>query len=279
MLVSEVDGQGEMLPGATVSNLNESDIVASLSAFARAFGTDRETLRRRLLDGGVEPMAERSGHKLYRLAEVYRAWALSGQVIDPDTLSPFNRRAWYQAELDRMKLQETRHELIPRLEVEQELASVLKIVAEALDTLPDIVERDCGATPSQLQRIETVLDRAREEMHKRLTEQTADEAQTAAAAKEASPAAAPPKASSSPPSSPATTPSGGALDAAGTYLREALGAGSRLAAELIAEAAGRHISETSLRRAKAKLGIVARRAGKSWEWALDDQGAQGSQAS
>ncbi len=260
-----------MLPGSSVSNLGESDIVASLSAYARAFGTDRETLRRRLLEGGVEPMAERAGHKLYRLGEVFRAWALADSVIDPEKLSPFNRRAWYQAELDRLKLQENRRELIPRMEVEQELASVLKKVGEVFDTLPDIIERDAGATPVQLQRVEDVLDRAREDIYARLTE----------AAPEQAPAAAPPE---TPQTAPRAAPTrgvaatmGGALDAAGNYLLEALGAGARQAAELIAEAATRHVSETSLRRAKAKLGVEARRAGKGWEWVLDQDG-QGSQA-
>lgn len=275
--MSEIDGQGEMLPGASVSNLGESDVVASLSAFARAFGTDRETLRRRLLDAGVEPAAERGGHKIYRLAEVFRAWALSGQVVDPETLSPFNRRAWYQAELDRLKLQQNRGELIPRLEVEQEQAGVLKIVAEMFDTLPDIIERDCGATPLQLNRIEQVLDRSREELHARLTEVTAEEAaqQTAAPARETAPAGAQEQKKAA--AARAAAPSG-ALDAAASYLSEALGAGPRLAAELIAEAAARHVSETSLRRAKAKLGIVARRAGKGWAWELAEQDVQDGQA-
>lgn len=276
--MSEVDGQGEMLPGATVSNLGESDVVASLSAFARAFGTDRETLRRRLLDAGVEPTAERAGHKIYRLAEVFRAWTLSGEVVDPEKLSPFNRRAWYQAELDRLKLQENRGELIPRIEVEQEEAAVLKRIAEMFDTMPDIIERDCGATPVQLSRLEQLLDRCREELHARLTEATAEEAaqQAAPAPGAAAPAGKATQATAR--RSQNVTP-GGALDAAGAYLREALGAGPRLAAELIAEAAGRHLSETSLRRAKAKLGIVARRAGKGWQWAVADQDVQDGQAS
>jgi hypothetical protein len=269
--MSDVDAQEEMFKGATVAELADSDVLASLSAYARAFGTDRETLRRRLLEAGVEQYAERGGHKLYKLREVYLAWSLaSGAAVNPENLSPFNRRAWYQAELDRLRLEQTRGEVIPRLEVEQEIAGVLKIAAETFDTLPDIVERDCGATPQQVARIEQVCDRAREEMHKRLTDTVSDT--EAKGASVAAPAAA--AAPSRPP------PSAGAVDLATTYLREALGAGPRPAAELIAEAAVRGLSETSLRRAKSKAGIVARRAGKGWAWSLPDpQDVQGGQAS
>jgi hypothetical protein len=263
--MSDVDGQNEMFQGGVVSNLADSDIVGSLSAYARAFGTDRDTLRRRLLEAGIEPYAERGGHKIYKLREVYLAWTSANGTINPENLSPFNRRAWYQAELDRLRLEQTRGEVIPRLEVEQEIAGVLKIAAETFDTLPDLVERDCGATPQQVARIETVCDRAREEMHRRLTEPTSEE-------KAAAPAEAPDR--------PRTVAAVGAVDLAGTFLRDALGAGQRPAAELIAEAEARGLSETSLRRAKAKTGIIAKRAGKGWAWALPDpQDVQGGQAS
>jgi hypothetical protein len=265
--VSDVDGQNEMFQGGAVANLADSDIVGSLSAYARAFGTDRETLRRRLLEAGVEPYAERGGHKIYKLREVYLAWTSANGAINPENLSPFNRRAWYQAELDRLRLERDRGDVIPRLEVEQEIAGVLKIAAETFDTLPDIVERDCGATPQQVARIEQVCDRTREEMHKRLTVSDT-ETQGAGAAPAARIAEAP-----TPP------PPGGVVDLAGNFLRDALRAGPRPAAELIAEAEARGLSETSLRRAKQKTGIIARRAGKGWAWALPNpQDAQGGQA-
>ena len=86
-------------------------------------------------------------------------------------MPPFQRRAHYQSELDKLKLQEQRRELIPRLETEQEMAGLLKIVAQCLDTLPDILERDCGLPASVLVKMEEVLDQAREDLHLRLAEE------------------------------------------------------------------------------------------------------------
>jgi len=258
-----------MFPGGHVVSMDDGGIVASLSAWAREFGVHYETVRRGLMERGAKPVGKHRGHDQFLCRDVVAALSGSATAVDPEKLSPFNRRAWYQAELDQLKLQQNRGELIPRLEVEQELASVLKIMSEVFDTLPDIVERDAGATPAQLARLEQALDRAREEMHARLTEQTAEE-------QAAAPTGTPPQ---KPAAAPRAAASSGALDAAGAYLSEALGAGPRLAAELIAESAARHISETSLRRAKAKLGILARRAGKGWEWLVADQNVQDGQAS
>lgn len=270
--MSDLDGQDEMFPGAPVSNLGESDVVASLSAFARAFGTDRETLRRRLLAGNVEPAAERSGHKIYRLREVFAAWSQAPEGgVDPESLSPFNRRAWYQGELDKLRLEEGRRELIPRIEVEQAMASLVKGLIEGLESLPDTVERDCGGTPSQLVRIEEAVDKIREEMYRRLLESSGEDmpAPEAAPAKEPAPKQRQ--------RVEAALASSSTLDAAGLFLREMLEAGPRLAAELIAAAVAKSISETSLRRAKSKLGVVAKRSGKAWAWELPE-GDQGSQA-
>ena len=49
-------------------------------------------------------------------------------------------------------------------EVAQEMSFLAKAVVQSLDTLPDILERDCGLTPSQLTRVIQVIDDVKSQM-------------------------------------------------------------------------------------------------------------------
>jgi hypothetical protein len=90
--------------------------------------------------------------------------------LDPDKLEPFKRQAHYKAELQKLQLETETREVIPRIEVEQEQARILRIVALMLDTLPDVLERDCGLAATMVARVEKALDQVRESLHKALTD-------------------------------------------------------------------------------------------------------------
>lgn len=120
---------------------------------------------------GLVPKAARGQYPLAGCVRSYIQYLQNaGQVdtSDPDKLSPFQKRAHYQAELDKLKLEQERGELIPRIEVEQEMAGVLKLVAECFDTLPDLLERDCGLPAKVLVRVEEALDRTRGDLQARM---------------------------------------------------------------------------------------------------------------
>ena len=53
---------------------------------------------------------------------------------------------------------------MPAFEVAQEMSFLAKAVVQSLDTLPDILERDCGLTPSQLTRVIQVIDDVKSQM-------------------------------------------------------------------------------------------------------------------
>jgi hypothetical protein len=147
------------------------------TVIARLFNvSDRHV--RRLAAEGIIPKAARNQYPLAGAVRGYITY-LQGLVDgigsnDPDRLPPFQRRAHYQSELEKLKLEQERGELIPRMEVEQQYALLLKIVAECLDTLPDLLERDCGLSAKVLVRVEAALDRAREDLHARLSEPDAE---------------------------------------------------------------------------------------------------------
>lgn len=153
----------------------------SLSSLSRELGTTRETLRKRLAAQDVKPAGKRSGFPVYRLRDVLAAWQGTAESgFDPDRLDAFKRRAYYQGEHEKLKLQVERRELIPRIEAEQEMAQMLKITAECFDTLPDILERDCGLEPSVLVKLEDRLDKCREELYQRLAAEGEDNADSPA---------------------------------------------------------------------------------------------------
>jgi phage terminase Nu1 subunit (DNA packaging protein) len=126
---------------------------------------------------GIVPKAARGQYPLAGCVRAYIQYLQnSGQTdsSDPERLSPFQKRAHYQAELDKLKLEQERGELVPRIEMEQEMAVVLKLVAECFDTLPDLLERDCGLTAKMVGRVEEALDRTRGDLYSKLTAGTDD---------------------------------------------------------------------------------------------------------
>lgn len=268
--------QAQMFESPTVANLHETDVLASLSAFARAFGTDRETLRRALLEREVEHVTERAGHKLYALRPVYQAWTAGVADIDPDKLKPFQRRAWYQGEREKMALQLERGQLVEAIDMERTLGRITQIYVRGLETAADVVERDCGLTPPQAARLEAHLDRIREDLYQAMTEggderEEAPSPSATPAAQEASGAPVTEKRVSR------ETSGGGssALDDAIAYLRAELAAGARPTASLIAAGKKAGLSEPTLRRAKAQMGaeLEAKRQGKGWIWQLTPHSA------
>jgi hypothetical protein len=144
----------------------------SISTLAAEFGMTRETVSKRLADASSVPSGKRGGYPVYRLKDVY-PYLVGAQIAageDPQNLDPYRRQAHYKAELDRLKLEQETRELIPRLEVEQEQARILRVVAQTLDTLPDVVERDCGASAAQIQRLERAIDECREALYTELAD-------------------------------------------------------------------------------------------------------------
>ena len=144
----------------------------SVRAFAIETGQDRETVTRRIQAAGVKPSGQRGGYPVYRLRDLLRACYVTTAdgELDPDRLPPFQRHAHYKAEKEKLAVEQERGELITRIEVEQEQARIAKIVTHGLETLPDILERDCGLAPDMVLRVERQIDAVRERMYAELTE-------------------------------------------------------------------------------------------------------------
>lgn len=150
----------------------------SVSSISEEFGSTRETVAKRLAAANVVPSGKRGGHNVYRLRDAIAACLVTTDKgeIDPDKLRPFERHAYYKAEREQLQLQVERAELVPSLEVERRFGTLFKVIAEFFDTLPDVIERDCGAAPMFLVKLEDRLDKLREQLYLQVNEADDDDA-------------------------------------------------------------------------------------------------------
>jgi len=140
-----------------------SAVYLSISQLSAELEQTRETVRKRLADAGVKATGERKGYPLYRLRDAVRALLTSADA-DPSKLDPFRRKAHWQAQAAELRLDVDKGELVRVADVEEVYAATMKPIALALDTLPDILERDAGLSAPQVSRAERALDATREQL-------------------------------------------------------------------------------------------------------------------
>lgn len=151
----------------------------SISQLASEFGMDRKTVSKRLREAGVAPTGKRGGYDVYRLHDAVQP--LFGRTdaeaaANPRDLPPLERRAFYQSENERLKVEVATGALVPAPEVESDYADFVKLVAQFFDTLPDVLERDCGLTGEQVERVQEACDRVRQQMFEKVIEAVPEDA-------------------------------------------------------------------------------------------------------
>jgi len=137
----------------------------SISALARCLRKSRDIVRGGLDSAGIAPAGGRGGYPVYDLREVLDL-VLADQT--PDLMSPFERRAHYQAQSERLQLELREGRLVTVMEVERDYAEVFQLVARAFETVPDVLERDAGLKPHQVAVVEKHLDEVREALYEQL---------------------------------------------------------------------------------------------------------------
>jgi len=126
----------------------------------------RQTVASRL--NNVEPApGSNSRLKLYSVLDILRELlgrTTTPELVDVDKMLPPDRKAWFQSERERLKFQQETGELIPASAVTREFSSMAKAVVQVLETLPDILERDCAMTPAAVVRVQKVIDDLRDQI-------------------------------------------------------------------------------------------------------------------
>ncbi|CAM7704742.1 DUF1441 family protein [Citrobacter braakii] len=140
----------------------------NVTQLAELVGMNRNLVARRLRD---MELAGGNGEnlKLYELGPALQG-LLTPSMKENGEMSPQDRKAWYQSENERLKFEAASRELIPVEEVAREYASLAKAVVMVLETLPDILERDCALSPTAVTRVQVIIDDLRDEMARKVEE-------------------------------------------------------------------------------------------------------------
>lgn len=153
--------------------IRESERLWTRNALAEALCIDRRSVHNRLED--LKP----DGY----LNDRYPGWFLrnaiprlfarteAGDVVDPDDLSPKERRDWWEGTKTMVNLQEKAGELIPVDDVRRQMSTLVQSIISEFETLPDILERDCGADPGMVLRVQAAVDKVRESTYHRIREE------------------------------------------------------------------------------------------------------------
>lgn len=146
----------------------------SISRLARGFDLHRDTVRKRLNEAGVVPAGKKGGYPVYKVKDAARAilapemgMPAEGAGADPDSLpSAFERKAWFQSENYRVQLEKELRHLVPDHDHAREMSRLAKSVASALESLPDLLERDAGIEGEALDVVQRVVDELRERAYR-----------------------------------------------------------------------------------------------------------------
>ncbi|MDA5624263.1 DUF1441 family protein [Pasteurella multocida] len=146
---------------------NLFDMKLNINQIAELVGMHRQTVSQRL--AGLTPASgSNSKLKLYLLSDLIRSGLSEKMSTDVDSLSPFDRKAFWQAENERLKYERDTGQLIPAFEVAQEMSAFAKATVQTLETLPDILERDADLTPKALVLVQQIIDDTRDQMALRI---------------------------------------------------------------------------------------------------------------
>lgn len=147
----------------------------SISRLAEEFGMDRKTISGRIREAGIPPIEKRNGYPVYQLADVVAAvlgvadsGGGEGGVIDPRDLPPKDRKDYFQSENERLKVEMTMGTLVPAVEVEADMADLVKHIVQFLETLPDELERKLALKPEQVLKVQARCDSMRQQMYEKV---------------------------------------------------------------------------------------------------------------
>ncbi|WP_329502688.1 DUF1441 family protein [Klebsiella aerogenes] len=137
----------------------------------------RQTIAGRL---SQVPLAPGSNPKLKLYSVLDILTVLLTRTADPsqqkvDDYLPQDRKAWFQSERERLKFEQETAVLIPASDVSREYSAIAKAVVQVLETLPDILERDCGLPPAAVSRVQEVIDDLRDQMAQRVFDADTDD--------------------------------------------------------------------------------------------------------
>ena len=148
----------------------------NINQLATITGLHRQTIASRLANVRLAP-GSNAKLKLYSVVDILTeliSRTVDPELVDVDKLQPQDRKAWFQSERERLKFQQETAQLIPASDVRREFSSMAKAVVQVLETLPDILERDCALTAQATHRVQSIIDDLRDQMAQKVFEADPD---------------------------------------------------------------------------------------------------------
>lgn len=146
----------------------------NINQLAGITGVHRQTVAARLKN--LEPApGSNSKHKLYLVTDVLTELMVPTISASAEDMTPSDRLAHWKAENERIKFEQDTKQLIPAEDVAREYSLLAKSVVMVLETLPDVLERDCAMTPAAVSRVQSIIDDLRDQLAQKVLDAEAEE--------------------------------------------------------------------------------------------------------
>lgn len=146
----------------------------NINQLAGITGVHRQTVAARLKN--VEPAPGSNAKlKLFLITDILSELMVPSVSSELEDMIPSDRLAHWKAENERIKFEQETGQLIPADEVAREFSLMAKAVVMVLETLPDVLERDCALTPAAVARVQSIIDDLRDQMADRVQEAETEE--------------------------------------------------------------------------------------------------------
>ena len=156
------------------AKITQSVRIGSKAACAEFFDVSLPTVEAWIRRG--MPVVQRGSKGLAWVIDLLDAarWRFAGPTdasgADPDSLSPQDRKAWYEGETKRRDLQIKDSELIPAGDVERVIATAFAAISSDIRAIPDNLERQYGISGEVAESVEALLHDAMDAMADRLSQ-------------------------------------------------------------------------------------------------------------
>ena len=135
----------------------------NINQLAGITNVHRQTVAARLKN--VEPApGSNSKLKLYLVTDILAELMIPTVSTNLEDMPPADRLAHWKAENERIKFEQ-----------DTEFSVMAKAVVMVLETLPDVLERDCALPPAAVSRVQSVIDDLRDQMAQKVMEAEAEE--------------------------------------------------------------------------------------------------------
>lgn len=144
----------------------------SINEFASSIGRGRDTVAKLIKDAGIRPSGDPdAAHARYTFLDLcVAAFSPSNAArredgtIDPSKLLPNEAKTYWASMKLQIEVETKQQKLVPAEKVEREYAKLVKTLVQALDTLPDTLERDASLTGVAVQKLHDIVAGVRERL-------------------------------------------------------------------------------------------------------------------